>query len=343
MGRYGRPKLANAERRTATALLIRLNEEEHRVIEAKARAAGVTMTEWARYAAMERDPPAKKIIPELNRKAWLELSRLAATLNGAIRQQRPDISKPVHHASLSAAPGEKLTIEQWRGIAEKYIEGMGFGKAPYVVVQHRDTDLDHIHIVASRVDLEGKVVSEWRNKRRSEKIMREIEREYGLQQVAPSRAVQRAAPKRGEIEMFNQTGKLSSKMTMQASVERALKDSPTVTEFIERLEKVGVSVIPHLQSTGRVSGISFRQDGELMKGSNLGRGFSWAGLQKRGQDYDSERDREAIEGAWKRGNADRSDEPAFAPESQRSHLRETLQTIGEATGRSRWRRENREG
>jgi hypothetical protein len=76
-----------------------------------------------------------------------------------------------------------------------------------------------------------------------------------------------------------------------------LRDGPTATEFIEKLQRVGVEAIPNLQGTGRVSGISFRQGGELMKGSDLGRGFSWGALQKRGLDYDQERDRPAMEAA----------------------------------------------
>lgn len=44
----------------------------------------MTMHEWARLAALERDPPARPVIPELNREAWLEMAKLMATLNGAI-------------------------------------------------------------------------------------------------------------------------------------------------------------------------------------------------------------------------------------------------------------------
>jgi hypothetical protein len=38
--------------------------------------------------------------------------------------------------------------------------------------------------------------------------------------------VECAAPKRGEIEMFNRTGQLSAKMALQGHVEVALKDTP---------------------------------------------------------------------------------------------------------------------
>lgn len=223
----------------------------------------------------------------------------------AISRQRPDIEKPVHHASLSAGENDKITVERWNEIAEKYVERMGFGDAPYVVIQHRDGKTDHIHILTSRVDLEGKVISDWQCKERAEKVLRGIERDYGLEQVKPSREVERAAPKRGEIEMFNRTGQLSAKMALQGHVEVALKDTPTVTEFIDRLQAVGVETIPYIKE-GRATGVSFRKGKELMKGSDLGRGFSWNALQQRGLDYNQERDRPSIEAARQRADIGRT-------------------------------------
>jgi hypothetical protein len=84
VAKYGRPKLPDGERREAGALHIRLNQTERKIVEEKALLAGVTPHEWARLAALERDPPPRQVIPELNREAWLETARLMATLNGAI-------------------------------------------------------------------------------------------------------------------------------------------------------------------------------------------------------------------------------------------------------------------
>jgi hypothetical protein len=84
MGRLGRRKLPDDQRRTAATLNVRLNEHELKVVEQKAELAGISPTEWARQAALERDPPPRRIIPELNREAWLELSKLTATLNGKL-------------------------------------------------------------------------------------------------------------------------------------------------------------------------------------------------------------------------------------------------------------------
>src|SRR5215204_6018569 len=52
MGKAGRPKLTETERRTAGQLVVRLNERELETVTRKAEEAGVTPTEWARYAAL---------------------------------------------------------------------------------------------------------------------------------------------------------------------------------------------------------------------------------------------------------------------------------------------------
>jgi hypothetical protein len=224
----------------------------------------------------------------------------------AVSGQRPDIEKPVHHASLSAGENDKLTVEQWIEIAGRYIKEMGFKNAVYIVIQHRDGKVDHIHILVSRVDTQGKVISDWKCKERAEKVLRGIERDYGLEQVKSSREVERAAPKRGELERFNRTGELSARMSLQSHVDMALKDKPSVTDFIERLQLVGVDVIPYIGKEGRATGVSFRKGKQLMKGSDLGRGFSWPALQERGLDYHQERDSPAIEASRARADQPRA-------------------------------------
>lgn len=102
---------------------------------------------------------------------------------GAFREQRPDIANPVHHASLSAARGEQLTVEQWNEVSEKYDERMGNRNSPFVVIQHTDTEHDHVHIAASRIDVQGKVVSDFQSKMRAEAVMREVEREHLLREA----------------------------------------------------------------------------------------------------------------------------------------------------------------
>jgi hypothetical protein len=248
----------------------------------------------------------------------------------AIAGQRPDIEKPVHHVSLSVGESDRLSVEQWQEIGERYIREMGYQDAPYVVIQHRDGTHDHVHILASRVDVNGKVVSDWQSKQRAEKVLRGVERDYGLEQTKSSREVERAAPKRGELERFNRTRELSARMELQSHVDLALQDTPTATAFIERLQDSGIEVIPYLHKSGRMTGISFRKGKELMKGSDLGRGFSWPALQRRGLDYHPERDRPAVEAARERSAPERA-EPSGPPATERNFA-DVVRDVGDRAG-----------
>jgi hypothetical protein len=89
MGKYGRPKSDPSKRRDAARINVRLNYEERIIVEEKARDAGVKPHAWARLAALERHPPVRPIVPEINREAWLETGKLMATLKGAIWRFQP--------------------------------------------------------------------------------------------------------------------------------------------------------------------------------------------------------------------------------------------------------------
>ena len=129
---------------------------------------------------------------------------------GEIRQLRPNLGKAVLHVSLAAAPGEHLTDEQWRQIGQRYLRGMGFKDNQFVITRHTDTEHEHIHILANRITHGGAVVSDGQDYKRQEVIMREIERDFGLQRVAPSLAAERRAPTQGEIEQGIRTGQPSA-------------------------------------------------------------------------------------------------------------------------------------
>lgn len=59
--------------------------------------------------------------------AVVAMRELAAEFGENRCRLRPTLGKAVLHRSLSAAPGEKLTDEQWREVGQRYLRGMGFG------------------------------------------------------------------------------------------------------------------------------------------------------------------------------------------------------------------------
>lgn len=99
---------------------------------------------------------------------------------GALRRLNPRLTKAVGHMMLSLADSEALTNEQWQDVATFYANGMGSSDAPWLAVLHSDTEHQHLHIMASRVDCNGRTVSDANDFARSEKLVREIELKYGL-------------------------------------------------------------------------------------------------------------------------------------------------------------------
>src|SRR5690606_26884949 len=121
-------------------------------------------------------------------------------------------------------------------------------------------------------------VSDSNNYKRSEKIVRQLERKYGLQQsVASDRSILRA-PDKDELEMVQRTGIASRKMVLQEKVNTALLKSSTLETFITHLEQAGVQVLFNQAGTGRVSGITYFMGDFKAKGQALGSRFKWANI-----------------------------------------------------------------
>jgi Relaxase/Mobilisation nuclease domain len=220
----------------------------------------------------------------------LELRREFA----AVRKLRPDIKNPLISLSARKAPGDTINLQTWEEIAERVIAGLELKGCPFLVVQHRDKDA-HIHIITSRIRLDGKAISDSKSYEKVERVMREVEIKYGLERVRNSSEVYDRAPTWWEHNLVNEKGTLSPKLEMQARISAVLEDRPTTTQFINRLREAhGIEPIFKVSADGVPSGVAFKYRDVVMSGGALGRGYTWKKLQERGLSYD-ERDIEAVE------------------------------------------------
>lgn len=244
-------------------------------------------------------------------------AREMASEFGALRELRPDIERPVWHCSLSLPAGERLSAERWERVSSDFMSRMGFTEAtPYVAVRHQDTQHDHVHIVASRIDATGRVWHGQWEARRAIEATQALEREHGLaltEGLGKSRNERRRLTDR-EINRAVRTGEEPPRQRLQNLVSHALEGRPTAVEFAERLELAGVEVRANLASTGRMSGFSFAIDGVAFKGQQLGANYTWKELQKRGLRYEQGRDRAGLErfgaASANRGDGGRSPDEA---------------------------------
>ena len=210
---------------------------------------------------------------------------LISEFNGT-KQLRPDVQKPVWHNSLRLPNGESLTNEQWSSIADDYMERMGFSDTHLRCYVLHDDDGQHIHIIASRIDMAGGKLYLGRNENLiSTRIISEIEIDHNLTVTKTAPAIAPKQPKRKKISRNEQmlsarTGVLSPKEALQHIIDKSLTDTPDLLTFIRRLEEAEVSWKANIASTGKMNGFSFEYRDIAFKASQLGKGYSWANLQK---------------------------------------------------------------
>ncbi len=211
------------------------------------------------------------------------------------QQLNPRVNRAVYHASLSLPHTEHLENEIWHEIAKKYLQAMGFDMNQYAVVRHTDRNHDHAHIVASRIRLDGKTVSDSWDYRRSEAAIRQLEQEYGLRSLQSSHEKDSRSPTTGEQRLLARTGEESVRVQLQRSLDQATQSPITMPQLIGQLQQNGISVRIRGRQPGEITGISYELNGIAFSGTHLGKAYTFQGLQRyRRVNYDSHRDTELI-------------------------------------------------
>lgn len=211
-----------------------------------------------------------------------------------VRQLRPRLGKAVYHVSLNLPPDEKMNDKNFVSMGLDYLKGMGFDDNQYIIYRHDDQSHQHIHIVANRVKFSGDLVSDSKDYKRSELLVRKLEQKYGLSLLPEKPLERRAALTQNEIEKTFRTGKAPVKSILQHQLMEALKRSGNIEEFIHQLQSREIGPKFNIsKTTGRVSGVSFSYAGVVYKGSSLGRQYSWNNIMKQ-IDYEQIRDRAII-------------------------------------------------
>ena len=219
-----------------------------------------------------------------------------------MRAMNPKLKRNTYHTSLNFATGEMIRNEKMKSISEEYMKRMGFDNNLYIIFRHHDTDHPHCHILATRNRFDSTVVSDSNNYRRSEKIIRELEKKYHIQTVKSSTESKLKSPNKDELEMMQRTGRPSKKLLLQHHVQEAIKRSATMSEFITNLEKQNINVLFNQASTGRVSGITYLVPGFKIRGQALGNQFKFGSIIKQ-LNYEQSRERQAINQANSRTRA----------------------------------------
>lgn len=185
------------------------------------------------------------------------------------REKNRKLSKFTWHHSFSFPPGEKPTVEQIREIALAFASEFGFENNQMLVFRHMDKNHDHFHIAANRINHNGKNTADhFNNYARTGKFCRKMEQQLGLQTIAEMHLTD---PNRPKNRLANQAVVL-----LKTLIDQLLPQVQSVEELKEKLNEKGFKTY-----LGR--GIAFvsSANGMKVKGSEIGREYSLANLEKR--------------------------------------------------------------
>ncbi|AFZ15727.1 Relaxase/mobilization nuclease family protein (plasmid) [Crinalium epipsammum PCC 9333] len=257
----------------------------------------------------------------------------------AIARLRPNNNRACLHAVLSlphreddqgeVIAHESLNNNQWVEIGQRWLEEMGFTDNQYLMVRHHDTKHEHLHIVANRIRLDGEVVPDSYNFFRSQAVIRKIEQDYELEAVTPSWETHRRAPTTPELKEFERTGTGSVRLTIAELAQEAASNSPTMPEYLDRMKELGVEVKVNITRNDKVRGLSYSMGAYAFQGSDIGKDYSWNGLQQYlGVSYVQSRDFETISQGESRTNNSKS-RPARTSQQNESGDRTVEPTVSQ--------------
>ncbi|HEV7382463.1 MAG TPA: relaxase/mobilization nuclease domain-containing protein [Dyadobacter sp.] len=184
------------------------------------------------------------------------------------RDRNTKLNKFVWHQSFSFPPGENPGDDRIRQITTEFARDFGFEQNQMLVFRHTDTAHAHFHVVANRINYNGKNTADhFNNYARTGKFCRRIELELGLA-ITPEMHLTDE-----DRQQNRQTNKAILKL--KELIDQQLPTVKTFDELKSKLEKQGYKTY-----LGR--GIAFMntKNGMKLKGSQIGREYSLANLER---------------------------------------------------------------
>ena len=215
--------------------------------------------------------------------------------------------KPVYHLSLSWPEEDAPSASQMVATARRFLQDLGLGEHHALVVRHRDTAHEHVHIVVNRVHVDTlKAWSPGLNRLRLPPICRAVEREMGWRVVPSRRRSDRARPTAKEQTAERKRGVEPLAKAIRRKCWNRLAYARTWEDVESALNAGGYT----LAVGGRRGGLVITDGKRQTSASRVHRGLSRPKLERRFEmsleDHRAaaERIRKRVALAWDRGRGD---------------------------------------
>ncbi|MFM5836774.1 relaxase/mobilization nuclease domain-containing protein, partial [Aeromonas caviae] len=142
---------------------------------------------------------------------------------------RPEIKKPLLHIPLSLPPGERISDETWEKLTHRFMEKMGIDPTvyPFCGTLHDDRAHLHVHLLISRVGIDGSLCSDSNNVFRAIEACQELEVEFGLTRTKgydpdADPATHRRSLSKNEMEMGLREDVMPPRQFLQQEIDAIL-------------------------------------------------------------------------------------------------------------------------
>lgn len=209
-----------------------------------------------------------------------------------LRQANQRCKRICDHWSLSLDPRHgKLSHEQWRAAAIRWMRSMGYSGCAYVIHRHTDEPQDHIHIALCRVRADGSVTSDSNDFKRSHVAAAEAAKALGLKPLPPrDDAAGNPAPTDAVVRAGHRASARGTKpvasVDLARDVRAALAQASDLDQLIDGLRQRGIEVqlrrrgADQSNPAAEISGWSLRAKGteEWLGGASVARdrSLSWS-------------------------------------------------------------------
>ena len=205
---------------------------------------------------------AKNCLAETPAKLAAEFELIAA--------KSPRTEKPVRHFSIGFSEKDGVVSNETKSLAAmQIIKAMGYENCQYFTVAHSRNDKshpkshnhDHMHIVTNAIDLNGNRIDDFWDYRKMELALRKIEKDLELDRIACS----------WQKSMNKEEADIEKAINPDIkSILAQFENTPTLPEWIKKLEESSINLKFKLTREGKTQGVSYLYKGELYKGGEIG-------------------------------------------------------------------------
>lgn len=225
-----------------------------------------------------------------NKEEWREVRNLPGRNRGEDIRLMEELAstskadKPVYHLSLNYADGDQPTRQQMIKDADRVLSELGLADHQTVMVSHRDTDHQHLHLMVNRIHQDKpRAWKTWRDRTRVKNILGRIEQERGYELVSAGRAWDREKDHRrskGEFMRLRKQGFEKMPLRVKADfydIDGAIREATSWESLQNTLSEYDLKVRPK----GRGGVIEDIHTGKTLKLSRVDRQHSFGRLQGR--------------------------------------------------------------